>query len=156
MTNSDAANGTIVSALVRAYNAEIETLANYIACSETLDGVRAKQVAAALAADVPAELGHAQLLAKRLKTIGGRIPGSMGLKMEQRSLQPPADTTDVTSVIKGVIAAEETAISIYQEIIRLCDGKDYATQDLAIQILRDEEEHRREFVGFLKEYEKVG
>ncbi len=153
--NSDAANGSIVSALVRAYNAELETVMNYIACAESLDGVRAKQVAAALTADVPAELGHAQLLAKRLKTIGGRIPGSMALKMEQKSLQPPADTTDVVAVIKGVIAAEESAISIYKDIIRLSDGKDYSTQDLAITILGDEEEHRREFIGFLKEYEKA-
>ena len=56
--------------------------------------------------------------------------------------------------IKGVIAAEESAISEYNRIIKLCDGVDYATQDLCIEILGDEEEHRREFVGFLKEYEK--
>jgi len=36
----------------------------------------------------------------------------------------------------------------------MCDGQDYATQDLAIEILGDEEQHRREFIGFLKEYEK--
>ena len=35
-----------------------------------------------------------------------------------------------------------------------CDGVDFATQDLAIALLTDEQEHRRQFVGYLKEYEK--
>ena len=53
-----------------------------------------------------------------------------------------------------MIEAEESAIAQYKKIIKICDGVDYPTQDLAIELLSDEEEHRREFVGFLKEYEK--
>ncbi|MDX2116229.1 MAG: ferritin-like domain-containing protein [Planctomycetota bacterium] len=146
----------IIDALIRAYNAELETVMSYIAASVNLDGVRGKQVAASLAADVPAELGHAQLLAKRIKTIGGMVPGSMHFRAAQAALQPTPDTTDVIHVIKGVIAAEDEAVRLYESIIKLCDGKDYATQDLAIEILGDEQEHRREFVGFLKEYERAG
>ena len=89
-----------------------------------------------------------------MKTIGGTVPGSLKLIREQSYLQPTADTTDVVSVIKGVITAEEAAIAQYKKIIELCDGKDYPTQDLAIELLSDEEDHRREFIGFLKEYEK--
>lgn len=146
--------GPIIAALTRAYNAELETVMNYLANSMNLDGVRAKQIAAALAADVPAELGHAQLLARRIKTLGGTVPGSMRFTPGQTGMQPPPDSTDVVNVIRGVIGAENEAIRIYEEIIRLCEGKDYATQDMAITILADEQEHRREFVGFLKEYEK--
>lgn len=144
----------IIAALLRAYNAELETVQNYIANSVNLDGVRARQIAEALKTDIAAELNHAQLIANRVKTIGGVVPGSFVFKAEQETLQPPADTTDVVTVIKGVIAAEEGAIRLYNEVIRVCDGKDYATQDMAIAILADEEEHRREFVGFLKEYER--
>lgn len=146
----------IISSLLRAYNAELETVQNYLANSVNLDGVRARQIAEALAADVPVELGHAQLIARRVKTIGGVVPGSYVFKPDQETLQPPKDTTDVVAVIKGVIAAEEGAIRLYNEVIRVCEGKDYATQDMAITILADEEEHRREFVGFLKEYERKG
>jgi bacterioferritin len=32
---------------------------------------------------------------------------------------------------------------------------DYVTQDMVINILGGEEDHRREFVGFLKEYEEM-
>jgi len=152
MSPSSSENTAIIDALIRAYTAELETVMNYIANSVNLDGVRAKQIAAALAADVPAELMHAQTLAKRIKTVGGVVPGSFNFKAGQKSLQPPSKTTDVVAVIKGVIEAEEGAIKLYQEIIRLCDGKDFVTQDMAITILSDEEEHRREFLGFLMEY----
>ncbi len=146
-------NEKIIEALIRAYNSEIETVANYIANSVNLDGVRANHIKESLQADIQEELDHAQLLAKRIKVIGGLVPGSQSLKMSQTSLQTRDDTTDVVSVIRGVIDAEEGAINTYEEIARLTDGVDFATQDLAIQLLADEQEHRREFVGFLKEYE---
>lgn len=147
-------NEEIIAALQKAYAMELETVTNYLANSVALDGVRAEEIKKSLAADVPAELGHATALANRIKTIGGEIPGSLKLTFDQKSLQPPADTTDVVSVIKGVIAAEEGAIKQYNLIIKLCEGIDYVTQDLAITNLADEEKHRREFQGFLKEYEK--
>ena len=144
----------IIKELARAYAMELETVQNYIAASVNLDGVRSDVVKKSLAADIPAELMHAQQLAARIKTIGGVVPGSLALERSQNFLQPPPDTTDIVAVIKGVIAAEESAIEQYNKIIKICDGRDYVTQDQVIEILGDEEEHRREFIGFLKEYEK--
>lgn len=144
----------IVDELVVAYWMEIETLQNYIANSQDLDGVRAEEIKKALAADIPVELGHAQQLAARIRVLGGQVPGSLAFKPAQTFLQPPKDTTDVVSVIKGVIEAENGAVNQYNKLIKLCDGTDYATQDLCIRLLSSEEDHRREFVGFLKEYEK--
>ena len=40
--------------------------------------------------------------------------------------------------------------------IEATDGVDWATQDLAIEILRDEERHCRLFEGFLREFEAGG
>lgn len=145
---------TILEALSVAYAMELETLQNYVAASVNPDGVRSDVIKKALAADVATELLHAQQLAARIKTIGGQVPGSLALPRGQKSLQPPKDTTDVVSVIRGVIDAEEAAIRQYNQIIKACEGEDYVTQDLVIEILSDEEQHRREFIGFLKEYEK--
>lgn len=145
----------IIAELKVAYWMEMETVMSYIANSTNLDGVRAEEIKKALAADVQAELGHAQILARRIKTIGGTVPGSKAFKAGQDALQPPDDTTDVISVIKGVIAAEDAAIAQYNKLIKLCDGVDYVTQDLCITSLADEEEHRRDFMGFLAEYEKA-
>lgn len=143
----------ILAGLLKAYNMECETVLNYLANSVQLDGVRAAQIKESLATDIQEELGHATLLANRIKDLDGDIPGSMALVMDQTSLQPPKKTTDVVGVIKGVIEAEEGAIAHYNHVIKLCDGIDYVTQDLMIQILSSEEGHRREFRGFLMEYE---
>jgi len=144
----------IIEELRTAYRMELETVMNYIANSTNLDGVRAEEIKKSLAADITAELGHAQTLARRIKTLGGQVPGSLALKWDQRSLQPPADQTDVVTVIRGVIEAEEGAVQQYTKIIKMCEGVDYVTQDVVIGLMGDEEEHRREFVGFLKEYTK--
>jgi bacterioferritin len=148
-------NADIVRELAVAYAMELETVQNYIANSVHLDGVRSEVIKKALSADVATEVQHAQQLAQRIKTIGGRVPGSLENPRSQKYLQPPDDPTDVVSVIRGVIEAEEAAIAQYNKIIRLSDGRDYVTQDLCIEILAGEEDHRREFMGFLREYAKA-
>jgi len=147
-------NKDIIRELQVAYGMELETVQNYIANSVHLDGVRSETIKKALAADVATEIMHAQQIAQRIKTIGGRVPGSFENVTNQKYLQPPEDTTDIVAVIRGVIRAEEGAIAQYDKLIRLCEGRDYVTQDMVIGILGGEEDHRREFMGFLREYAK--
>ena len=68
------------------------------------------------------------------------VPGSMEFTAEQNYLQPPEAQTDIVHVIRGVIEAESGAIDHYQRIIEFCDGLDLVTQDMVIEILRDEQE----------------
>ena len=53
----------------------------------------------------------------------------MDFKPSQKHLQTLKESTDVVSVIEGVIEAEKGAIQQYNKIIKLCEGKDYVTQD---------------------------
>jgi bacterioferritin len=142
----------ILGLLRKAYWMEMETVMNYLANSEHLDGVRADEIAEALASDVGEELGHAQKFAGRIKDLYGTPPGSGGFTMDQPYLQPLDDPTDVKTVIEGVIEAEKGAIEHYLRIIEACDGVDWATQDMVIEILRDEENHLRTFERYLAEY----
>jgi bacterioferritin len=144
----------IVANLAKAYNMEVETVINYLAISLDLEGVRAEFIKQALSTDIQEELTHAQRLGNRIKQLGGSVPGSLKLKMEQKALQPPPDSTDVVEVIRGVIKAEEEAIAQYRLIIKQTEGEDYVTQDLAITLQAAEEEHRQQFEGYLKEYTK--
>ena len=144
----------IIGLLTQAYWMELETVQNYIANSINPDGVRAEEIKKSLAADVTAELGHAQQFGRRIKELYGKVPGSQDFRATQRSLQPPAESTDIVAVIKGVIEAEQGAIDHYMKVIRACEGVDYVTADMVTTILGDEEGHLREFEGFLKEYEK--
>lgn len=144
----------VLNGLVKAYWMEIETVQNYIANSVNLDGVRAEEIKSSLGADVAEELTHAQTFARRIKELDGRVPGSADFKAEQPFMQPPKDSTDVVSVIKGVIAAEEGAMEHYRSLIKAAESMDdYVTADLLTTVLADEESHRRQFVGFLKEYQ---
>lgn len=140
----------IVEQLKISYWMEIETIINYIGNSLHMDGIRAQEVKEILTMEVDEELNHARSLAKRIKELGGHIPGSMDFKPMQQSLQPPKDTTDLRAVVQGVIDAEKGAIQQYLKIAKMCDGVDYVTQDLAIGLMGDEEEHRSIFEGFMR------
>ena len=149
---NSAKRAEIVALLTRAYWMEMETVMSYLAQSAYLDGIRAEEIAEALAKDVDEELGHARAFATRIKDLYGTPPGSMDFTAEQSYLQPLDDPTDVATVIKGVIEAEAGAIEHYTRIIEACDGVDWATQDMVIDILRDEENHMRTFERYLSEY----
>ncbi len=147
-------NKNVINLLKKAYSAELETVQNYLANSVWLDGLRAREVAEALASDVVEELGHAQKLANRLKQLGACPPGSLDLTRNQKSLQPSPDSTNLRHVVEGSLAAERDAIATYLKIIAACEDSDPVTQDLAVHILADEEGHRTLFEGFLKSLDK--
>ena len=146
----------IIELLKQAYFAELETVINYVTNSTNPDGVRAQEIKESLEEDVQEELGHAQQFAQRIKELYGVVPGSTDFRAEQRFLQPPEEQTDVVHVIKGVIDAETSAIELYTRIVEETDQVDPVTNDMLIEILHDEQGHRRLFEGFLREYEAEG
>lgn len=150
MTDSD----RVIELLRRAYSDEIETVMNYQTNAIVLDGVRAEEIKESLQQDVQEELGHAERIGQRLKQLGARPPSSADFTARQDTLQPPADSTDVLSVIRGVLDAEEGAIETYRSLVDASrEANDPVTEDLAVTILADEEAHRTEFRGFEKEYQ---
>jgi bacterioferritin len=146
----------LIGMLKKAYWMEIETVMSYLANSINPDGVRAQEIVESLQEDIQEELGHAQRFAERIKELYGVVPGSLEFTAEQRYLQPPEHQTDIVHVIKGVIEAETGAIEHYNRIVEFTDGVDWVTQDMVIEILHDEEGHRRLFEGYLREYEAEG
>jgi bacterioferritin len=146
----------LISMLTKAYWMEMETVMSYMANSINPDGVRAQEIIESLEEDVQEELGHARQFGERIKELYGVVPGSLDFDAEQSYLQPPDHQTDIVHVIKGVIEAESGAIEYYNRIIEFCNDRDLVTQDMVIDILRDEEGHRRLFEGFLREYEAEG
>jgi bacterioferritin len=146
----------VVELLRKSYWMEIETVMSYLAASVNLDGVRAQEIKESLREDIDEELGHARRFAERIKELYGVVPGSEDFVAEQSFLQPPEEQTDIVHVIRGVIKAETGAIEHYTRLVEETDGVDPVTQDMAIEILHDEQSHRRLFEGFLREYEFEG
>ncbi|MFB6150368.1 MAG: ferritin-like domain-containing protein [Haloarculaceae archaeon] len=144
----------IVELLRQAYLDEVETAMNYLANGIYLETVRGEMVAESLMEDVEEELGHAEELGYRLRFYGEVPPASADFEVNQDSLQPPADGSDVLSVIEGVIEAEEDAIDTYEALIEAAEAADDpVTEDLATELLADEQAHRAEFLSFRKEFE---
>jgi bacterioferritin len=146
----------IIAMLEKAYWMEIETVMSYLAGSVNPDGVRAQEIKESLEQDITEELGHAQQFAQRIKELYGVVPGSENFTAEQSYLQPPDEQTDIVSIIRGVIEAETGAIEHYTKIVEATDQIDPVTNDMVIDILHDEQGHRRLFEGFLREYEAEG
>ena len=145
----------VVELLRKAYSDEIETVMNYQTNAIVLDGVRAEEIKESLRTDIQEELGHADMIGQRLKQLEARPPGSAEFTARQDTLQPPEDSTNVLSVIRGVIDAEEDAIATSRDLIDAAEeAGDPVTEDLAVTLLADEEAHRTEFRGFEKEYER--
>jgi bacterioferritin len=144
----------VIELLRKAYSDEIETVMNYQTNAIVLDGVRAEEIKESLQQDIQEELTHAGQLGQRLKQLEARPPGSEEFVARQDSLQPPADSTDVLSVVNGVLDAEEDAIATYRDLIDAAEeANDPVTEDLAVTILSEEEAHRTEFRGFKMEYQ---
>src|ERR687897_654419 len=146
----------LIAMLQKAYWMEIETVMSYLANSVNPDGVRAQEIKESLEEDITEEPGHAKQFAERIKELYGVVPGSEDFTAEQSYLQPPEPQTDIVSVIRGVIAAETGAIGHYTRIVEVTDQVDPVTNDMVIDILHDEQGHRRLFEGFLREYEAEG
>jgi bacterioferritin len=146
----------IIGLLQKAYWMEIETVMSYIANSVNPDGIRAQEIKESLEEDIQEELGHAKLFAERIKELYGVVPGSLDFEAEQSFLQPPDQQTDIVHVVKGVIEAETGAIEHYTKIVEATDQVDPVTQDMVIDILHDEQGHKRLFEGFLRELEADG
>jgi bacterioferritin len=144
----------LIELLATAYWMELETVMNYVASSTNPDGLRAQEVIEALEEDIDEELGHARQLATRIKELYGVVPGSQDFEATQSFLQPPEKQTDIVHVIEGVIEAETAAIAHYERIVEFCDDVDLVTQDMILDLLRNEQAHRRLFEGFLREFKE--
>jgi len=153
MSSKTVTSQSVTDLLREAYNDEIETVMNYLANSVVLKGVSAEEIKERLEADVQEELGHAQRLGQRLDELEERPPASFDFEARQADLQPPDDPTDAVAVIDGVIEAENDAIETYRTRIEAARGADDpVTEDIAIQLLGDEESHRAEFRSFRQEF----
>ena len=143
----------VVDLLRNAYSDELETVMNYQTNAIVLDGVRAEEIKESLQEDIEEELDHARQLGNRLKQLDARPPGSAEFTARQDTLQPPEDSTNVSSVIEGVLDVENDAIDTYRDLVEAArEANDPVTEDLAVTVLTDEEAHRTEFRGFEKEY----
>ena len=136
----------IVVELRTSYAAEIEIIEDYLANTINLEGAGAEAIKNLFNEEIQTALGHARRLAKRIKALEGRVPGSRELSRVQTGSRPPANIDNSDVALHDAIKSEDAAIARYERIIRLCDGHDFVTLDLVIELLVDERERRQRLV----------
>ena len=132
----------VVNGLKKSYAMELESVQNYLANSIHLEGPAADRVKKVLENAASSELQHARRLARRIKILGDRVPGSLELPRDQNYLQPPIDNRDSVTVIRGALTATDAAIAQYQAMIQITEDLDFVTQDLLIELLTEEQEQK--------------
>jgi bacterioferritin len=130
----------VVRELIAAYWHEIETVSNYVASSTNRAGVHGESIARSVRDAVASDLRHAQQVAVRLRRLHAAVPNPEEFATRQPRLRPPAEPVDNSSVLRGLIEAETSAIERYQRIAAAAsEAHDWVTRDLAARIMREKE-----------------
>ena len=102
------------------------------------------------------EFGHAELVVNRIIQLGGTpiLNPDAWTKHAGCSYEEPNDPY-VEVILEQNLTGERCAIQRYEEIARFTEGKDYATYQMAINILNDELEHEHDIEDWLKDIERM-
>ncbi len=131
---------TVLRLLNEALASEIVCVLRYRRHYYTATGIHAQAVAEEFLEHANQELGHADLIAKRITQLGGEPdfdPGSL----LTRSHSEYSDADDLLEMIQENLVAERIAIESYSEIIRYLGADDPTSRRMMEEILAAEEEH---------------
>jgi bacterioferritin len=102
------------------------------------------------------ELEHAEMIADRIIQLGGTpvINPKDWTKLSRCPYDEPADPY-IEVILQQNLRGERCAIQRYQEIANFTAGKDFATHEMAVEILNDELEHEEDIESWLTDLDRV-
>jgi len=132
-----------------------EALATEIMCtlryrfhSFVATGIHSTAVAEEFLEHAQEEQEHADLIAKRIKQLGGK-PEMNPAVVAQRSHSEYKEGTSLADMIRENLIAERIAIETYRDIVHFFGEKDPTSRIMIEQILAKEEEHADELADLL-------
>lgn len=146
----------VLKLLKAAYASEWLAYYQYWIGARLVRGPMKGAVAAELTQHAADELGHADLVAKRIIQLGG----APGLTPEGWSHLSPCEYEAprdpfVTVLLDQNIAGEQCAITTYKGIMDATKDKDMVTYHLALTILGQEIEHEEDLQGLREDLEML-
>ena len=98
------------------------------------------------------ELGHATLVSDRIIQLGGTplTTPKHWFDWTNCGYDPPDDPF-VRTLLEQNIKAEQCAISVYDSMMKLTEGKDPITYNMALTILEQEVEHEEDLQALLED-----
>lgn len=98
------------------------------------------------------DLSHFESCLSRIYELGGSLPidAQEFIRMSGcEFLQLPTDKTNIKEILKKCLLAEQGAIVNWNKVCNMTYAKDFATYDVAKDILREEIEHEAWFLELL-------
>jgi bacterioferritin len=111
-------------------------------------GVHAKAVASEFKEHADAEREHADMLAERIRQLGGK-PDFNPKNLLQRSVSQYVEGETLADMIREDLIAERIVIEVYQDMIRYFGNNDPTTRVILEKLLHDEEEHADDLADLL-------
>ena len=131
----------IIEELNKARARELQVVIQYMIQHYTATGVESLPVADMFKAAAIDEMKHAESLGERIDYLGG-VP--------TKEPNPINAGASLTEMLELDLKAEEEAIALYRDIIKLCaDEGDVTSRRMMEDILATEEDHRRDFLTAL-------
>ncbi|MDY0270002.1 ferritin-like domain-containing protein [Trichloromonas sp.] len=98
------------------------------------------------------ELGHATLVSDRIIQLGGTPLTSPKVWFDWTNCgYEPPDNPFVRTLLEQNIKAEQCAIDVYDKLMKLTEGKDPITYNIALTILEQEVEHEEDLQALLED-----
>ncbi|MCX6131002.1 MAG: ferritin-like domain-containing protein [Proteobacteria bacterium] len=149
--NYQANRETVLAILDAALASEWLCVLRYTQHSKTAKGIQAEPIAKHFAEHAEQEMEHAELIANRIKQLGGDLnldPSSFA----QRGHTEYLVCESIMDMIKENLIAERIAIDVYGAAIRFIGDHDSTTRRILETILAVEEEHADELSDLLSSF----
>jgi bacterioferritin len=138
----------VIAALNAALATELVCMLRYKRHYFMASGVHAAAVASEFAAHALEELGHADLLAKRIVELRGE-PNFSPNGLSERSHAEYVQGDTLKGMLREDLIAERIAIESYRELIAHLGVQDPTTRRMLEEILAKEEEHAEDLSSIL-------
>ena len=156
---NEAEGSKIIDAMKNALKEELNAWYGYVIVKEWLTGTDRKDIEKFYEDTAKDELeDHAYWLMKRINQLGGTIedismsPNSWETA-NHKYIAPTwsKDNIDIKKSLEDNITNEEGAIETYEELVKMTEDVDPASNSKLKEILADEQEHLQELKDFLQD-----
>jgi len=140
---------TAIALLQTVLAAEIVCVLRYTAISVSRDGLKNDWIGAEFQEQANDERKHMSMAAARIQELGG-TPDFNPPKLRSRALDDREP--DFALRVRENLAAEQSVIEHYHDLIRYLGPRDPATCEMLTEIVRDEEDHTSDMEDLLVSY----
>ena len=146
----------LISKLNQALSEEWLAYYQYWIGAKVMEGPMRGDIEKELLVHADQELNHATMVVERIIQIGG-IPvltPADWQKLGHCDYEAP-ENPYIENVLQQNLNGERCAIETYNNILKFTAGKDFATYDMALFILKEELEHEQEIEDWLVDIEHI-